>query len=114
LVHLLIIPSLVIAFAAIAGCCWLCWQLLRQNGRMLMRLDQLEKRLDQFEFGEGQLTPEMDRAPAIEAAPSLTNGEEKERANRFSSRSLARSKIKRDGLKAGTPAPDFGLPRLVL
>src|SRR5207247_1488630 len=27
-------------------------------------------------------------------------------------RSLARSKIKRDGLKAGTPAPDFRLPRL--
>jgi peroxiredoxin len=34
------------------------------------------------------------------------------RANRFSNRSLARSKIKRDGLKAGTPAPDFRLPRL--
>ena len=32
--------------------------------------------------------------------------------NRFSHRSLARSKIKRDGLKAGTPAPDFRLPRL--
>src|SRR6266498_4174977 len=27
-------------------------------------------------------------------------------------RSLARSKIKRDGLKAGTLAPDFRLPRL--
>src|SRR5439155_7426457 len=34
------------------------------------------------------------------------------RANRFSNRSLGRSKIKRDGLKAGTPAPDFRLPRL--
>ena len=34
------------------------------------------------------------------------------RADRFSNRSLARSKIKRDGLKAGTPAPDFRLPRL--
>jgi peroxiredoxin len=33
-------------------------------------------------------------------------------ANRFSQRSLARSKIKRDGLKAGTPAPDFSPPRL--
>src|SRR5438105_7120542 len=34
------------------------------------------------------------------------------RADRFSQRSLSRSKLKRDGLKAGTPAPDFRLPRL--
>jgi peroxiredoxin len=34
------------------------------------------------------------------------------RADRFKERSLVRSKIKRDGLKAGTPAPDFRLPRL--
>jgi peroxiredoxin len=38
------------------------------------------------------------------------NGQEREQ--RFSNRSLARSKIKRDGLKAGAPAPDFRLPRL--
>jgi peroxiredoxin len=38
------------------------------------------------------------------------NGDD--RTNRFNNRSLARSKIKRDGLKAGTPAPDFTLPRL--
>jgi peroxiredoxin len=35
-----------------------------------------------------------------------------DRASRFSSRSLARSNIARDGLKAGTPAPLFRLPRL--
>lgn len=34
------------------------------------------------------------------------------RATRFGNRSLAHSKIKRDGLKAGTPAPEFRLPRL--
>ena len=34
------------------------------------------------------------------------------RADRFSQRSVARSRIKRDGLSAGTPAPDFRLPRL--
>ena len=39
-------------------------------------------------------------------------GETLNPANRFNNRSLARSKIKRDGLKAGTPAPDFRLPRL--
>jgi len=34
------------------------------------------------------------------------------RVSRFTGRSLARSKIKRDGLKAGTTAPEFRLPRL--
>jgi peroxiredoxin len=45
----------------------------------------------------------IDQAPAVDGDP---------RASRFSNRSLARSKIKRDGLKAGTPAPEFRLPRL--
>src|SRR5579859_6880444 len=31
---------------------WLGWQLLRQNGRMLLRLEELEKRLDALEFDE--------------------------------------------------------------
>jgi peroxiredoxin len=49
----------------------------------------------------------------IEPGPSATvAGNGHERDNRFSQRSLGRSKIKRDGLKAGTPAPDFTLPRL--
>jgi peroxiredoxin len=34
------------------------------------------------------------------------------RSDRFSNHSVAHSKLKRDGLKAGTPAPDFTLPRL--
>jgi peroxiredoxin len=263
------IPALVTASAALVGCSWLCWQLLRQNGRLLLRLDDLEKRLAQLEFREPQevaglplgssapdfelsgldgerkaladfrgrsllllffnpdcsfcrelvprlaalgngsrtpeseqratasaaanghplpliisrgdmaqnrdffakhrvscpvlvqqeievssaygangtpsgylidpegkiasefalgaeqllaftnrtaesakLKPEMDQARAGDAGAALTNKEEQERANRFRNRSLARSKIKRDGLKAGTPAPDFQLSRL--
>jgi peroxiredoxin len=43
---------------------------------------------------------------------SAATGDGDGRASRFTRRSLARSKIKRDGLKAGTPAPDFRLPRL--
>src|SRR5262249_22276104 len=31
--------------------CWLSWQLLRQNGRMLLRLEALEKRIEKFESG---------------------------------------------------------------
>jgi peroxiredoxin len=42
------------------------------------------------------------------SAPTTDDG----RASRFSNHSLARSKIKRDGLKSGTPAPSFRLPRL--
>jgi len=46
------------------------------------------------------------------SAPAETAAEDNGRAGRFGNRSLARSKIKRDGLKAGAPAPDFRLPRL--
>ena len=47
-----------------------------------------------------------------EIEPVTGSGNGDQRANRFSNRSLAHSKLKRDGLKAGTPAPDFRLPRL--
>ena len=47
-----------------------------------------------------------------QTAPAAVTDDGDGRASRFGNRSLARSKIKRDGLKAGTPAPDFRLPRL--
>jgi peroxiredoxin len=97
---------------------WLGWQLLRQNGRMLLRVEELEKRLDELEFAEAgssrgdeapsELQHQIDQSLLTSAA---TNGEG-ERANRFGNRSLSRSKLKRDGLKAGTVAPNFRLPRL--
>ena len=90
---LLILAGTLAALAFTTGC-WLGWQLLRQNGRLLLRIEELERRLD-------------DQAVTTSAA---TN--ENERTSRFNNRSLANSKIKRDGLKAGTPAPDFTLPRL--
>src|SRR5439155_17095180 len=46
------ILGLALAWIAICGGCWLGWQLLRQNGRLLLRLEELEKRLDVLEFGE--------------------------------------------------------------
>jgi peroxiredoxin len=52
--------------------------------------------------------PEQDQSLLTSAATGDGDG----RASRFTSRSLARSKIKRDGLKAGTPAPGFSLPRV--
>jgi len=48
--HFLIV-GLTVAFAALFAVCWLGWQLLRQNGRMLLRLDELEQRLNELEFG---------------------------------------------------------------
>jgi peroxiredoxin len=78
-----------LTWVAIVVVSWLGWQLLRQSGRLLLRLEALEERLNELEFGEDD-----------------------DHTNRFSNRSLAKSKIKRDGLKAGTPAPDFQLPRL--
>jgi len=53
------IMNVVLAFAwlAILGGIWLGWQLLRQNGRLLLRLEELEKRLDSLEFGEQPAPP---------------------------------------------------------
>ena len=78
---------------------WLGWQLLRQNGRILLRLDEIEERLHELGFGEGE---ELAQESSAEAA----------KASRFGSRSLARSRINRSGLKAGERAPEFRLPRL--
>ena len=91
--------GIVLSWIVIGAGCWLVWQLLRQNGRVLLRLDELEERLDEFELGEPEQQP---------------NGEAlaDERASRFAKHSLARSKLRRDGLKAGAVAPDFRLTRL--
>ena len=47
------IVELALAWAVIFVGGWLAWQLLCQNGRILLRLDVLEKRLNELEFGEG-------------------------------------------------------------
>src|SRR5438094_10117598 len=63
--------GLALAWAAILVGCWLGWQLLRQNGRILLRLDDLEKRLDELEFGsvdEPEGLPLGSDAPAFELA----------------------------------------------
>src|SRR5262245_40224411 len=39
--------------------CWLGWQLLRQNGRLLLRLEALEERLNEFEFGESAASADL-------------------------------------------------------
>jgi peroxiredoxin len=209
--------SAIAAFAVIAGWSWLYWQLLGQNGRILLRVQDLEKRLSQLELGEpeavglplgsrapdfdltdlygkrkaladlrGQsllliffnpgcsfcrdLVPSLGSLGMVNPVPLILSTGDAEQSRRFfaghklqfsvllqqesdvlsayrvkgtpsgylidaegkvaselalgaerllalASRtawnhSLARSKLKRDGFKAGTPAPDFHLPRL--
>ncbi len=84
-------PLLIVALALLSLLvtvgCWLGWQLLRQNGRILVRLDGLEQQLQELEL----------------SAEPVANGEKK---------SPVRSRLNRNGLKAGTVAPDFRLPRV--
>ena len=47
----------VITWVVMLVLCWLGWQLLRQNGRLLLRIEALERRLDESEFG-GPAAPE--------------------------------------------------------
>src|SRR5689334_6239075 len=96
--HFLIVV-VCIGWVAIMAAAWLGWQLLRQNGRILLRLDDIEERLHELEFGDGE---ELAEESSTEGA----------KASRFSSRSLTRSRINRSGLKAGDRAPEFRLPRL--
>lgn len=64
---LILAMSLAWVFILVGG--WLGWQLLRQNGRLLLRIEALEQRLDELEFGGpdgpeglpiGSLAPEFD------------------------------------------------------
>jgi peroxiredoxin len=95
--------ELIFGLATIAPCCWLCWQLVQQNGRLLLRIEALEKRVEEKAERQQQ---------TAETGQGVVAGNGDERAERFGNRSLANSKIKRDGLKAGTVAPQFRLPRL--
>src|SRR5438067_3422255 len=47
----ILFTGIALAWLAIVIGCWLGWQLLRQNGRILLRLDDLENRLNELEFG---------------------------------------------------------------
>ena len=67
--HFILIVVLLVGLITILGGAWLVWQLLRQNGRLLLRLDELEKRLNQLEFGDSdgrEGLPLGSEAPAFE------------------------------------------------
>src|SRR5882724_601772 len=97
---------------------WLGWQLLQQNGRMLLRLDELEKRLDELDLDKTERPNSLIQESEPADQSIATNPESpvvmgpNPGASRFSNGSLESSRINRNGLKAGTLAPDFRLPRL--
>ena len=86
----LVIVGIATAVAVGSMACWQALQLLRQNGRILIRLDVLEEAVR--EHGD--------------------NGPAESRNGHSNGRNLEESHIRRDGLPAGTPAPEFRLPLL--
>jgi len=97
----ILIAGMVVLFAAIAAGFRLGWELLRQNGRMLLRMEALEKRINQIESTSGNQPAPYSAVPAYEppdgegASADTTEA----RTSRFANRSLASSKLQRDGLK---------------
>ena len=81
--------AFVLTWAAVAFALWLAYHLLRQNGRTLLRVEALEAELD-----------------------ILASTLEKNGTPSFGDRSLAKSRINRNGLTPGTFAPPFKLPRV--
>lgn len=78
-----------LTWAALAFTAWVAYNLLRQNGRALLRIDALEADIERLVLAAEAPSPKVD-----------------------GDRSLARSRINRSGLRPGTPAPPFTLPRL--
>jgi len=57
LVHALLVLAIAVTWLAVMAVGWLGWQLLRQNGRILLRLDDLEKRLDKSSMAKARSRP---------------------------------------------------------
>ena len=86
-------------WAALAFGVWLVYHLLRQNGRTLLRLEALEAELGRLASLGERVGGQADGGPEPAVKP-------------FGDRSLAGSRINRNGLAVGTVAPPFTLPRL--
>ncbi len=82
----IVLAAVVAASAAFTG--WLAYQLLAQNGRILARLEALEQAMQSGRDG--------DSGAAAQARKE----------------SLKKSQLLRDGLPAGSAAPDFRLARV--
>lgn len=90
----MILPALALASCFVAFACWFGYQLVRQNGRILGRLEALERAFEHL------------------ALASSHRGAAREDSSEGNGNSLAKSRLKRDGLAPGVSAPDFSVPRL--
>lgn len=87
--------AFVLTWAVLAFAAWFVFHLLRQNGRALLRVEQLEADVEWLAAHAGT------GAKPAETAAAKPIGD-----------TLAKSRINRNGLPPGTTAPPFTLPRL--
>lgn len=87
----IVVFGLALSWVFLALGCWFAYQLLRQNGRILLRLEAVEQRLREIPAPMGE-----------QLAENPLRG----------LRPLTESRINRNGLAPGTPAPLFRLPRV--
>jgi peroxiredoxin len=88
---------------------WLGYQLLLQSGRVLVRLEMLE---NQMHLLTTALEAEDGSAGEASTEQPISNGQVAKPGRGKTNKGLAHSRINRKGLKAGTLAPTFRLPRL--
>jgi peroxiredoxin len=79
---------LLVAILLLCAGCWLGVQLLRQSGRLLTRLDELESRLPQAETRAGRVPPAREASPRNGPTPAIPH------------------------LRVGESAPEWTLPNL--
>jgi len=95
--------TLIVLALALAGTWFVLWQLVRQQGRMMLRIDALEALLD-------SQTREPAAASNGHAGPDRDASGRGGRRQLPTERPLSESRILRSGLAPGTPAPGFDLP----
>jgi len=88
---------LLLPWALLGVCVWFGAVMIRQHGRMLLRLDALERELV---------------ISRIAQRPQSIDGGHADGGSGPPLNSLSKSKINRNGLRTGTRAPMFTLPRL--
>ena len=91
--------AFVLTWAALAFGVWVVYHLLRQNGRTLLRVESLETELERLAGLRESVGGQADGGAASTPRP-------------VGDRSLAGSRLNRNGLPVGAAAPSFTLPRL--
>jgi peroxiredoxin len=107
----MILFALALALFFVAFVCWFGYELLKQNGRILRRLEALERAFERLAaVSSGAYVSREDGSEDSASRNADRYGEAD--FGRPTSSSLSKSRLKRDGLAPGTPAPDFRLPRV--